>query len=86
MKQLEEIDPELIDQAVRAVVRDRRRAPDKEVAIATHVSESPEIMEWVELMAKSSPPFSPWVRSMSAICIGMEVGYQLGLREAKRSA
>ena len=86
MKNLEEVDPELIDQAIRRIVAGRR-APDREVAIATHLSGSAELKEWIEMLADTAPNLAQEfqlslpdaMRSLlyTALAVGLEVGYEL---------
>ena len=88
MIQLEEIDPVLIDHAIRRVLA-MKRAPDREIAIANHLGGSAELMEFAEMIQMEPPP-DPDPRTaalskiLSAVAVGLEVGYQLGFHEAER--
>ena len=90
MKALEEIDPELIDQTIRRMMS-APRPDDREVAIATHLGESRELMEFIQMILRSPAPDPDLALSavsmlLSAAAIGMEVGYALGIREGQRDA
>src|SRR6266581_1161419 len=90
LKPLEEVDPELLDQAVRRIVAEIRRAPDREVAIANRVWQSDEVREWICFIHSEPVPTALGVdilmmRLLSAFAIGLEVGYDLGAHEAQRS-
>jgi hypothetical protein len=88
MRQIEEIDPELIDHAVRRVCA-ASRPLDRELAIATHLGGSAELLEWVEMIYRDpAPDPDPRIAAMSklfsAVAVGLEVGYALGFHEAER--
>jgi hypothetical protein len=85
---LQDLDPELIDQAIRRVLA-TPRSPERELAIATHLGGSTELLEWAEMIYDERPPHpAPRVTAMSkiltAVAVGLEIGYQLGIREAER--
>jgi len=89
MRKLEEVDPELIDQAVGRVCRLAKGDPSREIAIATHLSMSAELVEWVEMIYNEPPPSPDPVVArkamlFSAVSIGLEVGYELGALEKAR--
>ena len=85
---LENLDPELIDQAIRRVLA-VSRSPEREVAIATHLGGSGELLEWVMMLQAEAPPdpdpsLAAIAKLFTAVAVGLEVGYQLGFREAER--
>jgi hypothetical protein len=81
---LEELDPELIDQAIRRLLK-APRPPHREIAVIRRLEASRELAEWVEIMRRLPPVYpDPEVnlKAMlySAVSIGLEVGYELGGR------
>jgi hypothetical protein len=81
---VEDVDPKLLDQAVRQVCA-TRRSPDRELAIASHLGESAELLEWLKMILSEPPPDpDPRVAAMARICtavaVGLEIGYALGAR------
>jgi len=91
MKALEEVDPGLIDQSIRRVLA-MARAPDREAMIAHKLSSSAELDEWVDILVQFSlmPHFDPDAAQkavvLSAVAVGLEVGYALGMRESQRTS
>lgn len=93
MRILEEIDPGLIDQAIRRLLA-KPRAMDKEAAISAHMQKSAELKEWVEMVARAAGPMATKFRLSLheahmlqlyvAVALGMEVGYVLYERELER--
>jgi len=88
VRQLQDVDPELIDQAVRRVCA-MQRSPEREAAISHHLAGSAELLEWVQmLLVEPAPVPDPRIAAMakifSAVAIGLEVGYQLGFHEKER--
>jgi hypothetical protein len=88
MIKLENLDPVLIDQAIRQVLAGER-SPEREAAVAMHLGTSPELMEWVQMIValpvpSSDPRVAALSRFFTAVSLGLEVGYQLGSREAER--
>jgi hypothetical protein len=78
MRQLEDIDPGILDQTIRRLLS-RERPPDREAAIAAHLGQSAELREWVEMLAAAHAPTMLLV--YSAMAIGLEIGYELGQRQ-----
>jgi hypothetical protein len=83
--QLEDLDPELLDQVIRRLLARRQTNlnPAREAAIAEHLSQSAELMEWAEMIARA-PVVREMSRLLTAVCIGLEIGYELGGREKQR--
>lgn len=83
---LEDVDPGLIDQAIRRLMEHfDHRAPDREAAITAHLEQSGELREWLQMTADVVHQVGLLKPGLFAACaIGLEIGYELGLREAKR--
>jgi ABC-type histidine transport system ATPase subunit len=92
MRNLAQIDPELLDQAVRKVCAQRKSGGGpREAAIAFKLSESPEVLEWLEMLyaeppASRDPEIAQKAIIMASFAIGIEIGYMLGVPEGMRSA
>jgi hypothetical protein len=93
MRSLEEIDPGLLDQAIRRLLA-KPRAIDKEAAISAHMEKSAELKEWVEMVAQAVGPMATKLnltvfeahqaQLYVAFALGLEVGYVLYERELER--
>jgi hypothetical protein len=93
LRSLEEIDPELLDQAIRKLLA-RARPPHREAAIAAHLGQSKELREWIEMCATGvkriaadhglNPLQALQVQLYTAFVIGLETGYILYEREMER--
>jgi hypothetical protein len=85
---LEDVSPELIDQAVCDVVAIPDGASAARVsAICVKVAASAEAMEWVQMMDAALRAVPSEMRPsaiMTAFTVGLEVGYKLGCREILR--
>jgi hypothetical protein len=80
MLQLEDVDPELLDQAIRQLLARREQHPNpaREAAIVERIGRSREMMEWAEMLAGPLP--AALLPVLTAVAIGLEVGYELGAR------
>jgi hypothetical protein len=89
MISLEDVDPELIDQTIRQLLA-KDRSPAREAAICQHLGDSRELSEWVVMIIDGNPPptndprTAALARLMAAVALGLEIGYELGTREATR--
>ena len=93
LRSLEELDPELLDQAIRKLLA-RARQPHREAAIAAHLGQSKELREWIEVCASGMKDFASaqgltpsqalQVQLYTAFVIGLETGYILYERELER--
>jgi hypothetical protein len=93
LRSLEEIDPVLLDQAIRRLLA-QPRAIDREAAIATHLEKSSELKEWVEMLnhniwqltrpLKLSLSEGHVIQLYIAFALGLETGYVLYEKELER--
>jgi hypothetical protein len=89
LRPLEEIDPLLMDQAVRRVISGVRDV-GKEATIAENIASSQEMREWVQMLRYANDLEVPegvdlvMMKLLSAFTVGVEVGYDLGQHEAMR--
>lgn len=93
MRSLEEIDPELLNQAIRMLLS-RPRPIHKEAAITAHLQQSRELAEWVEMCAVAAGPLATKLKLSlfeahqaqlyTAFAIGLEIGYVLYEKELER--
>jgi hypothetical protein len=83
MQQLEDVDPELLDQAIRQLLARREQHPNpaREAAIVERIGRSREMMEWAEMLIGQGPA-TPYelAKVLTGVAIGLEVGYELGAR------